>query len=146
MDGGDNRDFDPQKALETAKTFAKGGNLNAMLAFFRDLEILTPQWAQRLEAEPVYSPWAEEYVALAGYFILRYWLQAASDYDLVGRVKLAISSCLVIRALGGELLQTAQLYSKEIENDSDNIDALLDGAYTCPALTDEKLLGLLLNP
>lgn len=146
LDGGDNRDFDPQKALETAKTFARGGDLNAMLAFFRDLEILTPQWAQQLEAEPVYSPWTEEYAALAGYFILRYWLQAASDYDLLGRVKLAISSCLVIRALGGELLQTAQLYSKEIENDIDNVDTLLDGAYTESCFCDAALLDLLLNP
>lgn len=79
------------------------------------------------------------------YFIERYWLQAVSDFDLVGRVKFAVISCLVIKLLGGNLLQTAQRYSKEIENDPDNVDAILDGAYTCPAFTDDKLLGLLLD-
>lgn len=145
LDGGDGREFDPQKALETAKAFAKGGDRKAIFGFFRDLEILTPQWAQYLEAEPVDIPWAEEHAALAKYFILRYWLQASSDYDLVGRVKFVISSCLVIRALGGELQQTAQLYSKEIENDIDNVDALLDGAYTESCFCDAALLDLLLN-
>lgn len=32
--------------------------------------------------------------------------------------------------------------SKEIENDAENIDALLDGAYTAPGLTDANLLAL----
>ena len=44
----------------------------------------------------------------------------------------------------GDLVQTAQLYAKEIENNCDNVDAILEGAYSSPALTDEKLLGLLL--
>ena len=43
------------------------------------------------------------------------------------------------------LIAGAQLFSKEIENDSENMDALLDGAYTAPALTDANLLGLLLR-
>jgi hypothetical protein len=49
-----------------------------------------------------------------------------------------------VRHLGGDLVQTAQLYDKEIENNIDNVEAILDGAYTSAALTDEKLLGLLL--
>ena len=54
-----------------------------------------------------------------------------------------ITACLLIRVLGGDLTETAQLFSKEIENDPDNIEALLDGAYTAPALTDLNLLSLL---
>ena len=61
-------------------------------------------------------------------------------------MKFAVVSCLLIRQLGGDLPETAQLYSKEIENDADNVDAILDAAYTHPAFTDEKLLGLLMNP
>ena len=53
-------------------------------------------------------------------------------------------SCLAIRLLGGEIAPTAQLYSKEIENSIDNVEAILDGAYGHPAFTDDKLLGLLL--
>ena len=46
---------------------------------------------------------------------------------------------------GGDFIQTAQLFSKEIENSIDNVEALLDAAYAHPAFTDEKLLGMLLN-
>ena len=82
---------------------------------------------------------------MARYFIQRYWLQAVSDYDLISRVKLTVTSCLVVKALGGDILETAQLYSKEIENDANNLDAILDGAYTSPALTDLSMLSLLLS-
>jgi hypothetical protein len=41
------------------------------------------------------------------------------------------------------VVETAQLYSKEIENSADNVDAILDAAYTHPALTDANLLTLL---
>ena len=68
-----------------------------------------------------------------------------SDYDLVGRVKLVVISCLLITGLGGDFVQPAQVYSKEIENSTDNVEAILDGAYSSPALTDAKLLGLLLK-
>ena len=114
-----------------------------MFGFFETLEILTPGWAERLKTPGSPLPWAEEFRSLARYFVQRYWLQALSDYDLVCRVKLAVISCLVIRNLGGELVQTAQAYSKEIENDADNIDALLDAAYENPVFTDDKLLYLL---
>ncbi len=75
----------------------------------------------------------------------RYWLQAVSDYDLYSRVKFCILACLLVRHLGGDIFRTAQLFSKEIENDADNVDAILDAAYTHPAFTDDKLLGMLLE-
>ncbi len=134
--------FDPEAALDEAAFLSGTGDPEGMLAFYRELEILTPAWSQRLGSLSP-GPWLEEYRALAVYFVERYWLQAVSDYDLVSRVKFAVISCILIRLLGGDLLQTAQLYSKEIENDDENVDALLDGAYTCPAFTDEKLLALL---
>ena len=76
------------------------------------------------------------------YFLSRYWLQAVSDLDLVCRGKLAVSLTLLACLLGGEPVRTAQLLSKEIENDAENVDALLDGAYALPGLTDANLLGL----
>ena len=60
-------------------------------------------------------------------------------------MKLTVLSCLVVKYLGGDVYETAQRYSKEIENDLDNLDALLDGAYTSPALVDRAILGLLLH-
>lgn len=144
LDGAESMDFDPTAALAEARAFAKGGDPTALRDFFLELEILTDTWKQRL-LSPTPSSWQEGYRNLVRYFVERYWLQAVSDYDLVSRVKFAIVSCLLIRHLGGSFPETAQLFSKEIENDADNIDAILDAAYTHPAFTDEKLLGMLLN-
>ena len=144
LDGGEPADLDAAAALNTAKSFPYRGDPEALLAFYRELEILTPRWRQRLETLSP-GPWSEEHRALIRYFAERHWLQAVSDYDLVGRVKFIIASCLMIRNLGGDLLETAQLYSKEIENDGDNLAAIFDGAYTHPALADLSLLGLLLE-
>ena len=144
LDGEEILDFDPDGTLEAARNFAGQGDAQLMLDFFKELEILSPAWLERLE-HPEQAPWSREHLTLARYFVDRYWLQAVADYDLVSRVKFAVISCLVIRLLGGNLEETAQRYSKEIENDVDNVDAILDGAYESPAFTDEKLLGLLLK-
>lgn len=144
LDGGERAVLNPATLLKEAKSLATSGNLQEILEFYKDLEILTPQWHKRLDCI-CETPWQPQFRALAVYFISRYWLQAVSDYDLISRVKLTVVSCLVIKALGGNLTETAQLYSKEIENNADNIDAILDGAYSSPALTDIGLLGLLLE-
>jgi len=144
LDGGSCAVLDADVCLEDAQRFAKGGDIHILKDFFLHLEILTPQWKMRLEADPVLPCWDGRYKALLGYFIGRYWLQAVSDYDILCRVKFTIAACLLIGHLDGDLVETAQLFSKEIENDADNVEAILDGAYTAPALTDMHLLGLLM--
>ena len=143
LDSGDIQPFDADAALETAKSLAKSGNLQAMVDFFLELELLTPEW-EALLRNPCPGPWDDRIPAMARYLVNRYWLQAVSDYDLYSRVKFLLIACLLVRTLGGDLSRTAQLWSKEIENDADNVDALLDGAYSHPAFTDDKLLGMLL--
>lgn len=143
LDAGEMEPFDPEAALDTAKNLAKSGDHSQMLDFFRSLELLTPEWEAMLRS-PEPAPWDHQHLALARYFVERYWLQAISDFDLYSRVKLTVISCLLVNHLGGDILRTAQLYSKELENNAENVDALLDAAYTCPAFTDDKLLGLLL--
>lgn len=131
-------------AVELAENFRGHGSIGDMVALYRELEILTPEWDERLNS--FHTPCLEQNVLyLADYFIRRYWLQAISDGDLVCRVKFIVISCLLIASLDGDFIRTAQLYSKEIENCPENMDALLDAAYDCPAMTDDKLLGLLLS-
>lgn len=142
LDGEELRPFDSAAALETAREMAADGDWNALLVFFGELEILTPQWRQRLSA-PVKGMLSDFCRPLARYLVERYWLQAVSDYDLYGRVKFILISCLLVSALGGDFAETAQLWSKEIENNTDNVEAILDAAYTHRAFTDDKLLGLL---
>ena len=142
LDGGDELPFDEESALLDAKNFEKSSDPMEFLNFFKELEILDEQWLRRLES-PAFGSWDKQHLRLARYFVERYWLQAVSDFDLVGRVKFAVISCLAVKFLGGDLIRTAQRYSKEIENAPENVDAILDGAYTCPAFTDEKLLCFL---
>ena len=144
LDGDDAQPFHGDTALEGIREFVKIPEISELPDFFSGLEILTDSWAQRIKC-PSPAPWDDRYRALARYFIERYWLQAVSDYDLACRVKFCIASCILIRNLGGDLLTTAQAYSKEIENNIDNVEAILDGAYSHPAFTDDKLLGLLLQ-
>lgn len=145
LDGGEPAELDIDNCLHSAQHHIATANWDIFLDFFRNLEVLTFQWKTRLSDPSAKMSWHSGYLSLIQYLIDRYWLQAISDYDLVCRVKLAICACLLICRLGGNFVNTAQLFSKEIENDLDNLEAILDGAYTSPALTDVYLLSLLLN-
>ena len=129
--------------LEHARKYARSSEIEEILDFFKSLEILTPEWEARLNA-PSPTLWDDRYRTLARYFVDRYWLQTISDLDLVCRVKLAVVSCVVIRILGGDFVQTAQIYSKEIENSIENVEAILDTAYEAPCFADSRLWGFLL--
>jgi len=143
LDGEEPQPFQPEAALESVREFAKPGTYEEMADFFSGLELLTPDWVQLLQ-KPSPAPWSEHHRALAGYLAQRYWLQAVSDYDLYCRVKFIVISCLLVKHLGGDIFRTGQLFSKEIENNIDNVEAILDGAYAHPAFTDDKILGMLL--
>lgn len=143
LDGADIPDFNTVSILANAQDFAVPGGEQTLVDFFKNLEILTTEWLERLTQPLSPTPWTEKFRNLARYFVERYWLQAVSDCDLVSRVKLTVVSCILVRLLGGDLIQTAQLYSKEIENSTENMDAILDAAYSHPALTDRQLLGML---
>jgi len=144
LDGAELSVFDAEAAMDTILQMQKDSDPGEITQFFLTLEILTEDWRHRLQG-PYPAPWQDGYRKLARYFVERYWLQAVSDYDLYSRMKFAIVSCLLIRQLGGDFLRTAQCYSKEIENNADNVDAILDAMYTCPAFTDDKVLGFLMK-
>ena len=144
IDGGEPAALDPESCLRTAAGCKGQGDLTAVVGYFHGLEILTQRWKDRLSAAPMVLSFSDNLRHLIRYGIRRYWLQAVSDYDLVCRVKFIVISCILVSALGGDLIDTAQLYSKEIENDPDNVERILDGAYTAPAFTDRNLLGLLI--
>lgn len=145
LDTGQTPVLDPNRTLADATQYAGTATMQALFGFFQELEILTDRWRILLDAGPRSFQWSSVHRALARYFVNRYWLQAVWDYDVISRTKLGITACLLVCAMGGDPVETAQLFSKEIENDPDNVEAVLDGAYTSPALTDTALLGLLLS-
>lgn len=144
LDGEELQPFQPETSLESVREFLKPGDPKDMAAFFSGLDLLTPDWDFLLRS-PSPAPWSEHHRALAGYLVQRYWLQAVSDYDLYCRVKFIVISCLLVQYLGRDIFRTAQLFSKEIENNIDNVEAILDAAYSHPAFTDDKILGMLLK-
>lgn len=143
LDGGETAVFDPDTDWKLIQSIPKAVSGDLLRDFYLDLEVLTPRWEQRLHNPEPHSLWPEELRAMARYGVERYWLQAVSDFDLVCRVKMIVAACILVRHLGANVIETAQLYSKEIENSADNVDAILDAAYTSPAFTDVYLLGLL---
>ena len=144
LDGAEAQPFDRAEALDSVRDFAKPGDPAAMTGFFLGLELLTPEWEALLH-RPAPAAWSEQHLAMARYLVERYWLQAVSDYDLSCRVKFIVIACLLVKYLGGDVYRTAQLFSKEIENSADNVEAILDAAYSHAAFTDDKLLGMLLD-
>ena len=143
LEGEEELPFDARSALAGIRDFARPGRWQEIPEYFLSLEILTEPWA-RLLRNPRPGSWDGRTLALARYLVERYWLQAVSDFDLYCRVKFIVIFCLVTKILGGDLLHTAQLASKEIENNTENVEAILDAAYAHGAFTDEKLLGYLL--
>jgi hypothetical protein len=142
IDGAELLPFDPDAALMEAAQFAGSPDADALAQVYRELEILTDRWQERLDA--LTAPrWEEGLCRIAQYGVLRHWYQAVSDWDLSSRIKLLLSGCALLARLPGALRDNAQLWSKEIENSAVNLDALLDGAYTQPGLTDANLLSLL---
>lgn len=144
IDGAEYPTLEPENCLQSALECAGSGNIQLILDYFSNLEILTDRWKERL-ANPQWGNWESSLRHLAIYLIRRYWLQAVWDYDLICRVKFMATSCILVNALGGNPQETAQLFSKEIENDPDNRESILDDAYSSPAFTDVNLLRLLLG-
>lgn len=143
IDGEGEAVCDGAALLSVARQAASPARVHDILGFYGELEILSKSWEARLASPAAAPQWDAAFRALAAYGIHRYWLQAVSDYDLLSRAKLIALSCIVVHALGGDLTQTAQQYSKEIENDIDNVDAILDAACSSPVFSLDRLLGIL---
>lgn len=142
LDGGDAPEMDVSAALQTGETVPEMQESEEFFTFFENLEILTPRWAALLKQHTV-QPLPPQTGAFARYLVERYWLQAISDLDLMGRVKFIVISCLLVGSLPGNYIENAQLYSKEIENDADNVYDILDATAEEHCFTDARLLNML---
>ena len=142
IDGAELTAFDPDAALREATQFAGPGDMELLREYYRSLDLLTGRWGEALDRLGA-PEWDEGLCRIAQYGICRHWFQAVSDWDLCCRVKMLLSGCALMARLPGALRSKAQLWSKEIENSAQNLDRLLDDAYSQAALTDANLLGLL---
>ena len=72
-------------------------------------------------------------------------LHGAESEDYIREIKQKTDITVIKATKVQTAQQVAQLMSKEIENNLDNVEMILDGAYTAPALTDVRLLDMLLK-
>ncbi len=66
---------------------------------------------------------------LAVYFVYRYFLKAAFDFDALAKLKFSFLSVMMIAALEnsfGDICECARVYSIEIEHCEENIDMIYD--------------------
>lgn len=149
LDGGQASPFSREQALQTAWALAAPGERPALRQFYLSLEILTEDWEALLNGPIQKEAWCPELRAFARYELNRYWLHAAWDFDLMGRVKMVLAACILLRDLCGGPPERRErmiaLYSKEVDDDADNLAAIFDAGYTAAALTDQRILGLLLD-
>lgn len=102
----------------------------------KDLPSLNSEWKDMLnritdDKENKTSHTSDEIVAeqLAVYFVYRYFLKAAFDYDAFSKLRFAFLSVMTIIALEnsiGNIKECARLYSIEIEHSEENIESIYD--------------------
>ena len=118
----------------------------------RSLEILEPDWQALLErwennpALPAFAPREPEKLErIAVYLAFRYLLKAVNDGDLLGRAQFCLLGVLTVDRLSRftELSEALRLFSREIEHDQDNLDALLDAFWQVDGLSAAALLAAL---
>ena len=118
----------------------------------QDLEILEPDWLALLkqwEQAPELPGFApqdpEKLERIAVYFAFRHLLKAVNDGDLLGRVQFCVLGVLTADRLSrlAGLPEALRLFSREIEHDQDNLDALLDAFWQVDGLSAAALLAAL---
>ena len=116
-----------------------------------DLEILEPDWQALLERWAGESPLPfapqepEKLERVAVYLAFRHLLKAVNDGDLLGRAQLCVLGVLTVNRLSRlvGLPEALRLFSREIEHDEDNLDALLEAFWQRPALSFPAFLAAL---
>lgn len=126
-------------------------NTRNILSLFEEFEVINDIWPQELKSakevnaeilnnDGEYAAYFKsrkvQYEQLMVYFIYRYFMKAVYDLDLIAKVKLGVISIIVIRSVEKsqwrkkkalsleEFIETAHLYSKEIEHSDENMEGI----------------------
>ena len=110
---------------------AQEPDLPAIVAVFRDLEMLTDLWPRKLD-EAALRPLDPKTRPLAAYLLRRYWFQeiGLGLTDAEGKLGFILAACILVNALPGDFTENAQLFSKEIENSDCNPETLIVTGFT----------------
>jgi len=103
--------------------------LDEWIDIYLGLERLDDSWTRLLEAAKVHAPEPiEDETALEQLLVYLIFRHVAED-DFEGTAAFALSSADFIRKLGGDILETARMWSSEIEYSDENIGLLTDACF-----------------
>ncbi len=151
------------------KIQAENVNIADILEFLQTLEPISEEWhptlARAVEKLPEITikkglflnenPQIQKYLRnIAIYFIWRYLLKGVFDGEFLSRVVLAVMSVCIIAVLWAEkwlrnglsendCIEIAKNYSKEIEYNEENLEAVFEASYELPAMSVSALKSLL---
>ena len=108
-----------------------------------ELEILESDWPELLAAGKTAAPAPQDEALLerlAAYFLFRYGLKAVNDGDLAGRIALCLLAVLTAERLAAVcgLEAASERFSREIEHDQENLDALQAAFWEDPRLSPAR--------
>lgn len=140
----------------------KQGSIEDIIALFSDFEPIDKSWTEELNALADYAETghnrvlhienseAEKYMLnIFEYFIWRYFLKGVFDEEILSKVKLAVVSSLVIKAMTkgktelSAWVQKSKLYSKQMEYSDENKELFFDYTYEKQCLSVCEIKGLL---
>ena len=123
------------------------GDMSVLFGFLAELTTLSDDWADKLKSakfpEKIDRIQTEQ---LCVYFVYRYFLKAFYDCDALSKLKLMAISVITVLSLSdvcGGILESARLYSVEVEHNEDNIDAIYDEFLFNDDLSIEKIIGMI---
>lgn len=172
------------KGLSSVKTkydnIAAGysGDVSNIIMAYNELEILNEQWPETINDifEILYDEdtskeqynkvlkeyWTVikdrdyEYCNMLKYFIFRYFMKAAYDHDVFGKVQLAVTNFFVIRDMDivrwlkndkmfdlQDRIDTVHIFSREVEYSEDNLEVLAEEFIFDDIFKAENLIALL---
>lgn len=166
FDGQPLADWNEEDARKAFRTRPQS-SFQPLLKLHRGMEILTAQWqtlldeALKFELRP--TDWAAldalpetpELRNLGTYYLYRYWFQTVSDYDCRLKLQKLAAAWAVTRYLQcvrlaktgtlslADRLRLHQLYSKEVEHDAENENALELALLENPAFSLQSLWMLI---
>ena len=108
-----------------------------------ELEILEPDWPDLLAAGRSAPPEPQDEALLeriAAYFLFRCGLKAVNDGDLAGRIAFCVLAVLTADRLAAVcgLEEALERFSREIEHDQENLDALQAAFWEDPRLSPAR--------
>lgn len=129
-------------------------NIKELLEEFKNLEVLDEEWIKMLETiefeknETKALEYDGELKRIFCYFLYRYFVLYSLNGDMLGAVKLAAVSVILLRELfsgksQSERICIAHMYSKEIEYDDENIDSLLFDFFVNEVFETEEIIKML---